>query len=332
VIARAIHTPSKASAGNSLSLAKSALNNVRTFSQGASLSPASQKIDNPEDEDVSWPKALAWVAAAAVSWYAIIKYTKEAFHFPTGMLNENPPTPPHWHWPQAGWFGSYDHASLRRGYDVYRQVCSQCHSLNGLAFRQLVGVTHTEQQAKELASTIQVKDGFDENGDDTKRPGTLLDYMPNPYKNEAQARGANGGALPPDLTRITETDHHGKDYIMSLLTGYNDVPAGVKQQDGKHWNTYFDGGWISMPPPLLVDEQVEYEDGTPATKSQMAKDVTHFLTWVNYKGHDDNKAFGLFVLTSLAILTAFNVGARRHRYLADQKAFLHYLKPKPQKH
>lgn len=287
------------------------------------------KVENPEDENPSWVKAFGFAAAAAATWYYIIKISADAFHFPTGMLNENPPSPPHYHWPNSDFFSSFDHASIRRGYDVYRNVCAQCHSLNGVAFRHFVGVSHTEAQAKQLASTVMVPGGFNEEGEPIKRAGSMLDYMPQPYPNEAAARAANGGALPPDLTKIALTDHHLHDYIFALLTGYNDPPPGVAPQDGKYWNTYFDGGWISMPPPLVVDEQIEYDDGTPATKSQMAKDVTHFLQWAAHRHHDNNKRFGTFALSIIGVWFLVMVGARRHRYMGDAHAHLRYIKPKP---
>lgn len=330
VVTRALYTPTKAVPTPASTSTK------RTFSDlaAAAVTPKSQgyvppeNVVNPEDEVVPWWRAIAWAAVALGIWIPLYEYSSDAFHYPTGFLNENPPAPPHWHWPHSDYFGHYDNASLRRGYDVYRQVCAQCHSMNNLAFRQLIDVTHTEAQVKELAGSISVVGGYDDNGDEVKRPGSILDHMPNPYKNEAQARGANGGALPPDLSLRAYVDHHGPDYLMALLVGYNDKPPGVADQPGKHWNTYFDGGWISMPPPLLVDEQVEYDDGTPATKSQMAKDVTHFLTWAYNKGNDEHKNFGVFLFVMVAVTVFLDHSAMRHRFLGGFHTALRYSKPK----
>ncbi|NXR42945.1 CY1 protein, partial [Zosterops hypoxanthus] len=152
-------------------------------------------------------------------------------------------------------------SSVRRGFQVYRQVCSACHSMEFVAFRSLIGVTHTEAEAKALAEEVEVQDGPDENGEMFMRPGKVSDYFPKPYPNAEAARAANNGALPPDLSYIVNARHGGEDYVFSLLTGYCDPPAGVSLREGLHYNPYFPGQAIGMAPPIY-DEVLEYEDGT----------------------------------------------------------------------
>jgi len=177
-----------------------------------------------------------------------------------------------------GPFAAYDCASLRRGFQVYRQVCATCHSLERIHYRELVGVTHTTEQLLEMAAEVDYVDGPNDEGEMFERPGKLADALPSPYANIEQGRAANGGALPPDLSLMVKARHKGQDYLFSLLTGYCDAPAGKPMMPGLYYNPYFPGGAIAMPPPLS-DGGVEYEDGTPATISQQAKDITQFLNW-----------------------------------------------------
>lgn len=159
------------------------------------------------------------------------------------------------------------------------------------SYRQLVGVSHTEEQAKAIARTIEVDAEPNDNGDVVKRPGKLFDRFPSPYPNEEYARMINGGAVPPDLTLMVLGRPGGEDYVFSLLNGYKPSPAGLTLRDGLHFNTYFPGYAISMAKPLS-DGQVEWEDDTPATETQMAKDVTTFLSWAAQPDHDDRKMLG----------------------------------------
>eukprot|EP00755_Sulcionema_specki_P002239 Sspe_Gene.26619::Locus_11146_Transcript_1_1_Confidence_1.000_Length_853::g.26619::m.26619/K00413/CYC1, CYT1, petC; ubiquinol-cytochrome c reductase cytochrome c1 subunit len=161
-------------------------------------------------------------------------------------------------------------------------------------------------------------------GEIEKRAGTLMDRLPKPYPNEAAAKFSNGGAMPPDLTLIAKGRDGGENYIFSLLTAYHrELPAGVTSpRDGLFWNPYFSGGWISMPPPLS-DDMVDYFDGTPATVSQMAKDVCCFLAWSSEPWMDEKKYLWIKCMMSMAILvpttmywmrTRFNVAKlRRHK-------------------
>jgi ubiquinol-cytochrome c reductase cytochrome c1 subunit len=181
-------------------------------------------------------------------------------------------------WSHHGALASFDYASIRRGFQVYRQVCASCHSLNKISFRNLIGVTHDEESLKKIAESYEVMDGPNDAGEMFDRPGKLSDRLPSPYKNEEEGRAANGGAYPPDLSLMVKARHYGIDYIVALLTGYVEPPAGKTMLPGLHYNPYFPGGAIAMA-KQLTDGQVEYEDGTPATESQMAKDVACFLAW-----------------------------------------------------
>eukprot|EP00834_Sanchytrium_tribonematis_P003345 NODE_126_length_17250_cov_2.558743.p12 type:complete len:203 gc:universal NODE_126_length_17250_cov_2.558743:10943-11551(+) len=163
-------------------------------------------------------------------------------------------------WSHKGPLSGFDHFSIRRGFQVYQEVCSSCHSLERLAFRNLVGVSHTLEEAKGLAEAIEVEDGPNDEGEMYMRPGKLSDYIPSPYPNEQAARAANAGAYPPDLSLIVKARHGGENYVYSLLTGYNDPPAGVEVREGLHYNPYFPGGAIGMA-QNIYDEVVEFEDG-----------------------------------------------------------------------
>ncbi|CAO2196317.1 unnamed protein product, partial [Urochloa humidicola] len=212
---------------------------------------------------------------------------------------------PSYPWPHAGILSSYDHASIRRGHQVYQQVCASCHSMSLISYRDLVGVAYTEEETKAMAAEIGVVDGPNDEGEMFTRPGKLSDRFPQPYANEQAARYANGGAYPPDLSLITKARHNGQNYVFALLTGYRDPPAGVSIREGLHYNPYFPGGAIAMP-KMLMDGAVEYEDGTPATEAQMGKDVVSFLSWAAEPEMEERKLMGVkwIFLLSLALLQA----------------------------
>lgn len=216
--------------------------------------------------------------------------------------------PPHNHWPYDGWTQTHDTATLRRGYEVYRQVCSTCHSMNLISFRNLVGVTHTDEQARALAGSFEVQDGPNDEGEMFDRAAKLSDPFPSPYANDQAGRAANGGALPPDLSCISKARHSGPDYIFALLTGYGkETPSGWPEKPGLHYNPYFPDGAIAMAAPLS-DGQVEYEDDTPATVSQMAKDVACFLQWSSEPEQDERKRMGckvVMVFGIMALITGY---------------------------
>ncbi|XP_042061883.1 cytochrome c1-2, heme protein, mitochondrial-like [Salvia splendens] len=228
---------------------------------------------------------------------------------------------PSYPWPHNGILSSYDHASVRRGHQVYQQVCSSCHSMSLISYRDLVGVAYSEEETKAMATEIEVVDGPSDEGETLTRPGKLSDCLPQPYANEQAARFANGGAYPPDLGLITKARHNGQNYVFALLTGYRDPPAGVT------YNPYFPGGAIAMP-KMLDDGAVEYEDGTPATEAQMGKDVVTFLSWAAEPEMEERKLMGfkwIFVL-SLALLQAGYYRRTRWSVLRPHKVVLDVVK------
>ena len=187
-------------------------------------------------------------------------------------------------WSHHGPLAAFDAAGVRRGFQVYKEVCASCHSINRVSYRNLVEYgAWSESEVKAMAEETDVVDGPDSSGEMFERPGKLTDPLPSPYANEEAGRAANGGALPPDLSLMVKARHGGVDYIFALLTGYCDTPAGKELLPGLHYNPYFPGAAISMPPPLM-DEAVESPDGPPATVSQMAKDVAIFLAWASEPG------------------------------------------------
>ncbi|XP_066521351.1 cytochrome c1, heme protein, mitochondrial isoform X2 [Hoplias malabaricus] len=235
--------------------------------------------------------------------------------------------PPAFPWNHSGFLSALDHSSVRRGYQVYKQVCSACHSMEYLAFRNLVGVSHTEEEVKALAEEVEVVDGPDESGEMFTRPGKLSDYFPKPYPNEEAARAANNGALPPDLSYIVNARHGGEDYVFSLLTSYCEPPAGVSVREGLYYNPYFPGQAIGMAPPIY-NEVLEYEDGTPATMTQVAKDVCTFLRWAAEPEHDQRKRMGLKLLMGSAILLPLVYYLKRHRWSVLKSRKIAYRPPK----
>lgn len=222
--------------------------------------------------------------------------------------------PPAYGWSHNGMFSTFDHASIRRGFQVYQEVCAACHSLDRIAWRNLVGVSHNTSEAKAFAEELEYDDEPDDEGNPRKRPGKLADYIPGPYPNEQAARAGNQGAYPPDLSLIVKARHGACDYIFSLLTGYPDEPpAGVVLPPGSNYNPYFPGGAIAMG-RVLFDDLVEYEDGTPATTSQMAKDVTTFLNWAAEPEHDERKKWGLKALIITSSLFLLSVWVKKFKW------------------
>jgi len=195
------------------------------------------------------------------------------------------------HGPEGGFafegpFGNWDIAQLQRGYKVYKEVCAACHSLRQVAFRNLEDLGYSEAQVKAEAASWIVP-GIDPNtGEASTRPGLPTDNFPSPYPNNVAAAAANNNAIPPDLSLMTKARLHGTDYVYSLLTGYQEPSAGLLAQfpeaapgPGLHHNPYFANLNLAMAPPLTADGQVTYDDGTESTISQMAQDVSAFLTW-----------------------------------------------------
>ncbi|CAL7941590.1 unnamed protein product [Xylocopa violacea] len=243
---------------------------------------------------------LGILAGMIGSCGALLYYLNESSVKAFGELEITLPKYP---WAFKGVFSTFDHAALRRGWTVYRTVCRTCHSLQYVRFLDLVDATHTIEEVKQIAAEFEVEDGPDNEGNYYMRPAKLSDKVPSLYPNEEAARAANLGAYPPDLTYITLAHHNGVNYIFSLLTGFMDPPAGIKLEDGQYFNPYFPGGRTSMP-PMLYDGMVEYDDGTLATESQMAKDVVEFLFWTANPEHDTRKVMMMKGLGICLILIA----------------------------
>ena len=209
------------------------------------------------------------------------------------------------HWSFKGLFGKFDRASLQRGYQVYTEVCSSCHSMKYLSYRNLAedgGPEFSIDQAKAIAASFEVKDGPNSDGDMFTRPGKLSDKFVMPYDNVKAAQAANGGAYPPDMSVLVKARGGGVDYIYSLLQGYEEPPVGMKLDDGVYYNKYMYGNKIKMS-NQLSDGLVEYGDGTTATVEQMSKDVTTFLMWAAEPHLESRHRMGFKAIIYLIILT-----------------------------
>jgi ubiquinol-cytochrome c reductase cytochrome c1 subunit len=225
------------------------------------------------------------------------------------------PALPHVAWSFDGLFGTYDQAALKRGFEVYRQVCSNCHSMTLLAYRDLEEIGYTPDQVKEIAAAVQVSDGPNDAGDMYERPARASDRFHSPFANDQAARAANNGALPPNLSLMAKARVGGPDYIHAILTGYKDPPAGMKMQDGMNYNEYFPGHQIAMPPPL-AEGTVTYPDGTTATLDQEAKDVANFLMWTAEPKLDARKHMGVKVMLFLVVLALMLYAVKRKVWAA----------------
>ena len=208
-------------------------------------------------------------------------------------------------WSFKGLTGTFDRASLQRGFQVYKEVCSSCHSMQYLSYRNLGepgGPEFSEEEVKAIASSFEIQDGPDDQGEMFTRPGKPSDKFKNPYPNIQAATAANGGAYPPDMSVLVKARKGGANYIYSVLVGYEDPPAGVKLDDGVYYNKYMIGNKIKMP-NNLIDGLVEYSDGTESTVNQMAKDVTTFLAWSAEPELETRHKTGIKVMIYLFLLT-----------------------------
>ncbi|MBL8576758.1 MAG: cytochrome c1 [Mesorhizobium sp.] len=233
-------------------------------------------------------------------------------------------------WSFAGPFGTYDKGQLQRGLKVYKEVCSACHSLNLVAFRTLADLGYSEAQVKAFAAEYTVQDGPNADGEMFERPAIPSDYFPAPFPNTEAAAAANGGAAPPDLSLMakargvlrgfpqfvfdifTQYAEGGPNYVYSLLTGYDEpVPAGEEIAEGTHYNPYFlSGRSLAMAKPLS-DGQVTYDDGSPETVDQYARDVTAFLMWTAEPRMEARKQLGFSVMVFLVLFAGLVWATKR---------------------
>lgn len=214
-------------------------------------------------------------------------------------------------WSFNGVFGTFDRASAQRGFQVYNEVCSACHSMKLMSFRNLAGIGLSDAQIRAIAASKTVAGDLDDEGKPTTRPGLPGDRFPSPFPNDKAARAANNGALPPDQSLLVKAREGGPDYIYALVgLGYVDPPAGEKVPDGLYYNAYFPGHKIHMPPPL-ADGAVTYADGTKATVPQMAKDVTTFLTYASNPELEQRHHLGVRVVGYLLLMTGVTYAAKR---------------------
>lgn len=260
---------------------------------------------------------LAALGFALIAGPALAATTQAEPHDPAGG----------WGW--TGPFGKFDKAQLQRGYKVYREVCSACHSMEQMYFRNLgqkggpfydpkYPNPNDNPVVKSLAHDIQIKDIDSDTGDAISRPGLPSDRFPNPFPNAIAAAASNGGAAPPDLSVMAKAREGGPSYIYSLLSGFRNPPAGLTMQPGKYYNPWYpgdlggswhgaaghvpEGGAISMPPPLAPNK-VTFDDGTPSTVANQARDVAAFLAWTAEPKQEERKAFGLGAMIYLLIFS-----------------------------
>ena len=208
-------------------------------------------------------------------------------------------------WSFKGLTGKFDRASLQRGYQVYKEVCSSCHSMKYLSYRNLGekgGPEFTLDEVKAIAASFEVQDGPDSQGEMFIRPGRPSDKFVSPYPNMNASMAANGGAYPPDMSVLVKARSGGANYIYSVLMGYEEKPEGFIIDDGVYYNKYMSGNKIKMSKPL-VEGIIEYTDGTLATEDQMAKDVTTFLTWAAEPELEARHKLGIKVLIYLILLS-----------------------------
>lgn len=218
--------------------------------------------------------------------------------------------PPDIDWSFDGPFGTYDQAALQRGYQVYKQVCAACHSMNRVYYRNLTGLGYSADQAKSAAAEYTVMDGPNEEGEMYERPARPSDPFKAPYDNDEAAKYANNNALPPDLSLIAKARAGGADYIYGILTGYEDPPAEAELIAGQYWNKYMPGHVIAMAPPLS-DGVVGYEGDTPQSVDQYARDVAHFLAWAAEPEMEVRKQTGIKAILFLAVFAGLMYAVKR---------------------
>lgn len=242
----------------------------------------------------------------------------------------NHPKEPEWSF--AGPFGQFDKGQLQRGLKIYVEACSACHSMDLVAFRTLEALGYSKEQVKSFAAEYEVPAEPNVDGEIEDRPATGADYFPSPFPNKEAAMSANNGAAPPDFSLLAKAryvergfpqfifdiftgyNEAGPNYIYSLLTGYTDAPADAEVAEGTHYNPYFmNGSALAMSAPLS-DELVTYDDGTPETVDQYAKDISAFLMWTAEPHLEERKRIGFIVISFLLILSILIYLTKRSIY------------------
>ena len=218
--------------------------------------------------------------------------------------------PPARDWSFSGIFGQFDRGALQRGLQVYREVCSGCHGLRFIAFRNLEALGYGEDEIKAIAAEYSIVDGPDDEGEMFERPGRPSDRFPLPFPNDKAAAAANNGAVPPDLSLMVKARTGGADYVHGLLMGYAEPPEGLEVFEGQNYNLYFPGNMTAMAEPLFEDA-VEYGDGTPATAEQMATDLSTFLAWAAEPEMEERKSMGIGVMLFLLVFTGVLYAVKR---------------------
>ena len=208
---------------------------------------------------------------------------------------------PQHEWSFEGITGTFDRGALQRGYQVYSEVCSGCHSMKLLYYRDLIDIGFSEDQVKAIASEFTVIDGPNDEGEMFERDARPADRFVSPYLNDNEARANNNGAYPPDLSVITKAKKDGANYIYNLLLGYKDPPADMEVGEGMYYNIYMAGNQIAMPQPIY-DESVDYADGTNNSAEQLAEDLVVFLTWAAEPELEARKNLGIKVILFFIIL------------------------------
>ena len=226
-----------------------------------------------------------------------------------GAQEAEAPPPPKVAWSFAGPFGTFDRAQLQRGFQIYFNVCSGCHSMNLLHYGDLAALGYNEAEVKAIAAQKQVDD-LNDRGETIQRAARPSDAFVPPFPNEKAARAANNNAQPPDLSVIIKARAGGADYVHAILTGFRDPPKGFTVPQGMNYNLYFPGHLIAMPQPLQ-DDTVPYGDGTKATLDQEAQDVAAFLTWASEPSMEDRKRTGAKAIIFLLVMTGVLYGAKR---------------------
>jgi len=243
-------------------------------------------------------KSLAILIAVIIVSFSTFSFANEE----TPLLKQN--------WKHNGMKGTYDKAELQKGFQVYQEVCSSCHGMKFLSYRDLADLGYNKDEIKAIASKYTVMDGPNDEGEMFERPAKASDRFKSPYPNKQAARLSNNGSLPPDLSLIVKAREGGADYIYSLLNGYEDAPEDVELIDGLNYNKFFLGHQIAMPQPLY-DGQVVYSNGEEASLKDSARNVAEFLTWASEPHMEARKRMGWRVLLFMLAFVFIMYGAKK---------------------